>query len=321
MKNDLILKKYGINLVKIVIAFVAVYFIYIEGKSQLNKYNYNDVMNLLASLNIYTFAILMISGVITFSCMTIYDLLLLRHIKYNLNFLKIIKISWIANSFNNFLSFAGLTGASLRTFLYKKQNVSTKEAVYASAMMAPSTVIGISVSSWLIILNVIKIRPMLLKYSFLWLGVVGFAVYLIVYMLLYEWDWLNQKIISKVQGSVSSTKDLRWKLVGASLTEWFLIGIFFSQVCRVFTTGISFVEAMGILILSAIAGIVSFVPGGMGSFDLVCLLGLQTMGADSGSAMAIVIIFRVFYYIIPWLLGVILCISEIFYSIENYKLN
>ena len=50
------------------------------------------------------------------------------------------------------------------------------------------------------------------------------------------------------------------------------------------------------------------VPGGLGSFDLVSILGLQLVGASSSEALAILSIYRVFYYIIPWILGAIMAV-------------
>ncbi len=311
MKNKSSLKKYKINILRITIAFIALYFIYSEGGGQLKKYDFREVISLLYSLELWKVIILFIFGFIAVSSMTVYDYVLLKHIKYELPISKVWKIAWISNSFNNFLSFAGLTGASLRTFLYKKQGISTKEAIYGSAMMAPSTIIGICVASWLLIFNIFKVRPILSRYEFLWIGVIIFAVYLIVYILLYEWKWLNKKIVSKVQSCENNPKELRWKLIRASLVEWTCLGLFFWIVCMSFSREIMLLEALGVISIAAIAGIISFIPGGMGSFDLICLVGLETIGASSQKAMAILITFRIFYYIMPWFLGIILGTTEI----------
>lgn len=311
MKSNSSLKNQKFTMIKLIIALIAIYFIYIEGSKQLKKYDFIEVMNLLQGIKLSSIITLLIFAFITVSSMTIYDYFLLKHINYNVSLFRVWKISWIANSFNNFLNFAGLTGASLRTFLYKKQGISTKEAIYASAMMAPSTVIGICIASWLIILNVLKVRPVLIQYRFLWLGLIGFALYVIIYILLYEWKWLSKKIMSKVEKCENSPKELRWKLVGSSAIEWTLICLFFWFICSVFTGEIIFLEAAGIIVISAIAGIISFIPGGMGSFDLICLVGLEFMGASSERAMTILITYRVFYYIVPWFLGVILGMTEL----------
>lgn len=311
MKNDSFFIKYRQNIIKIIIAFVAIFLVYTEGRAQLKAYDFHEVMKLLESLKTSNIVVLVILGLAAVTTMTTYDYFLIKNLKYNLSLFKVWKISWISNTFNNFLSFAGLTGASIRTLLYKKQGITTKEALYASIILAPSTGIGLSTASWLVIFNILKIRPVLEHYRFLWFGVIGFALYLPIYFLLYEWKWLQERFMARIHEYNKDPKELREKLMLSSLLEWTVIGIFFWFICTIFTNQIKILEALGIITVSAIAGIMSFIPGGMGSFDLICLLGLKLMGAPSERGMAILISFRLFYYIIPWLIGVVLGITEI----------
>jgi uncharacterized membrane protein YbhN (UPF0104 family) len=299
------------NLAKAMVAFTALIFVYFEAKKKLKNYDINQVIYLLSSLSTGRIIVLFILGLMAVSTMTLYDYFLIKHLKYKFSLFKVWKISWIANTFNNFLSFAGMTGAAIRTLLYKKNNISSKEAVYASVILAPSTVIGISAASWLIIFNILKGRDILMKYKILWLGVIWFAVYLPLYFLLYKWEWLNKKVMARINEYNRDTMELRNKLIASSLIEWISVGLLFFFICITFTKKITIFEAIGILSVSAIAGIMSFIPGGMGSYDLICILGLQTMGAPCESAAAILITFRICYYIVPWLIGVILGISEI----------
>ena len=41
---------------------------------------------------------------------------------------------------------------------------------------------------------------------------------------------------------------------------------------------IAFTTVIGIFIIVALSGLVSFIPGGFGAFDLVVLLGLKSLG-------------------------------------------
>ncbi|QGU95884.1 hypothetical protein GOM49_12985 [Clostridium bovifaecis] len=299
------------NILKGAVAIAALVIIYFEGRKKLKNYDINQVMHLLSNLNRSRVITLFVLGLIAVSTMTFYDYFLIKHLRYKLSFYKIWKVSWVSNTFNNFLGFAGMTGATIRTLLYKKNNISTGDAVYASVILAPSTVIGISAASWLILFNVLKGRPILNQYKVLWFGVVGFAIYLPIYILMYRWKWLNKKVMARISKDDRDPKTLREKLIASSLLEWICIGLLFWFICLTFTKEIKLLESLGIVSISAIAGIMSFIPGGMGSFDLICILGLRLMGATSERAMAILVVFRVFYYIIPWFIGIILGISEI----------
>ncbi|MNP81328.1 Phosphatidylglycerol lysyltransferase [compost metagenome] len=55
----------------------------------------------------------------------------------------------------------------------------------------------------------------------------------------------------------------------------------------------------------------SMAPGGIGAFDLIALLGLTQMGYEPDQAVAVLVIYRMFYYIVPWLIGLVLAALEI----------
>ena len=45
-------------------------------------------------------------------------------------------------------------------------------------------------------------------------------------------------------------------------------------------------------------------PGGVGSFDLVVLLGFQYYGIGTENILVILILYRIFYYILPLIIGI-----------------
>ena len=47
------------------------------------------------------------------------------------------------------------------------------------------------------------------------------------------------------------------------------------------------------------------IPGGIGSFDLIVITGLTSMGVSNALAVSLLLLFRLTYYIIPFLLGVV----------------
>lgn len=99
--------------------------------------------------------------------------------------------------------------------------------------------------------------------------------------------------------------------VGSSLLEWLSAGITFSVIAGYILGGVHFQPVMSLYVIAAIAGILSMAPGGIGAFDLIALLGMQQMGYASERAMAVLVIFRLFYYVVPWLIGLVLAALEI----------
>lgn len=57
-------------------------------------------------------------------------------------------------------------------------------------------------------------------------------------------------------------------------------------------------------------GIMSMIPGSLGSFDLIMVSGLVGLGIDKAQALSWLLVFRLFYYILPFCLGVILFLKN-----------
>jgi phosphatidylglycerol lysyltransferase len=58
--------------------------------------------------------------------------------------------------------------------------------------------------------------------------------------------------------------------------------------------------------LAATLGILSLIPGGIGVFDAALLVMLTRSGAPAESVAAGLLIFRLVYYLVPWLIGLYL---------------
>ena len=74
--------------------------------------------------------------------------------------------------------------------------------------------------------------------------------------------------------------------------------------------GVSFPEFLGIYTAALVLGIVSHVPGGIGVFETVLLLGLSERGSVSGM-LAALLAYRAIYYILPlFIAGIMMALWE-----------
>nr|WP_291636777.1 bifunctional lysylphosphatidylglycerol flippase/synthetase MprF [Clostridium sp.]MBK5236813.1 bifunctional lysylphosphatidylglycerol flippase/synthetase MprF [Clostridium sp.] len=295
------------NILKVTFSILIVFLIYFEGKKELSSLNLAASLSLLRSSDPIKLFLFFITGSVAVSCMTLYDYFIIKNLKYNISLLKTWRISWISNTFNNFLGFGGLTGAGIRTMLYKEENVSNKECLFINVLLVPATTTGLSLLALLGIFNILPIRPILAEHKWFSIAVFSFAIYLFVYLLLFKIKWIRTKVLPEGI-SVNNSAPLRLELIFASIFEWTGAGLFFWYICSNFTSNISPLQVFSILTVAASVGILSMVPGGLGSFDLVSILGLQLVGASPSAALAILFIYRVFYYVIPWILGAIMAI-------------
>ena len=63
-----------------------------------------------------------------------------------------------------------------------------------------------------------------------------------------------------------------------SAVEWFVAALVLYFAAYIVGIHIAFPTFMGIFIIAALSGLISFIPGGFGSFDLVVLLGMKGLG-------------------------------------------
>ena len=65
-----------------------------------------------------------------------------------------------------------------------------------------------------------------------------------------------------------------------------------------------------IFLIASCAGIISMIPGGIGSFDLVFLWGTQSVGIADGKVLFLLILYRIGYFVLPFLFSALLFIKE-----------
>ncbi|MBF8807950.1 MAG: flippase-like domain-containing protein [Enterococcus lacertideformus] len=111
---------------------------------------------------------------------------------------------------------------------------------------------------------------------------------------------------------ISSARWLGLKFTVVSTIDYLTSGIVMYAAFCFLNLSVRFVDMESIFIIATIAGIISMVPGGFGAFDVIFLLGVtQELNVAKEQALMALILYRLAYYIIPLLIGLLLCISEI----------
>lgn len=298
------------NLIKLLISISSILIILIEGSKEIKKLNISLTVYLLHNMSRYKSLLFLLCGLIAVASMILYDYFIVRHFKLNIPLGKIFKFSWISNTFNSFLGFVGLAGASIRTMLYKKEEVPTEKAAYTSLLITPATITGLSFLALMEVINVFNIKSILIEHRLVMSALCIIALYMPMYFLLYRFKWLRDKFTPE-DFELEEPRLLRLKLALASIFEWTMAGTLLWIISINFTRSVSFFEALGVITIATTAGIISLIPGGIGSFDLVCYWALQIMGSRPHEALAILIMYRLFYYVIPWIIGIGLSLTEV----------
>lgn len=298
---------YRAKIIRILIPVAILTIIFVYGRHEIQNINLAKIIHELRMMPVHIVIQLVIASFIAVSAMSTYDYLIRKQFKLDVNWKTTYRYAWIANTFNNMIGFAGLTGVGLRTLLYKKSGVPMKTMGAAVLFLSPIVLVGLSLLGCLTLIGVFPVEPIFQEHPWLRLGVWGVSLYL-PFFLLMQRSSLFAKWFHKGDGK------LPWKVivasVGSSVLEWACAGTLFWLFAFYDLNHLPFAPVFGVYVVAAIAGIISMAPGGIGAFDLIALLGLHTLGVDPSRALTILLLFRIFYFVVPWLIGLVLAAFE-----------
>lgn len=90
-----------------------------------------------------------------------------------------------------------------------------------------------------------------------------------------------------------------------SSVEWLAAALVLYLSVLIVDIHISFMTLIGVFIIAALSGLVSFIPGGFGAFDLVVLLGLKSLDIPEEQILLALLLYRFAYYFVPVVCGTI----------------
>lgn len=96
----------------------------------------------------------------------------------------------------------------------------------------------------------------------------------------------------------------------ASALDWTCVLSFFLLVGYILGYNLPSYDVIPLFMIAITIGIMSMIPGSLGSFDLIMVSGLVGLGIDKAQALSWLLVFRLFYYILPFCLGVILFLKN-----------
>lgn len=293
------LKKYK-NVIKGILFISILILVLIEFSHMRKTVSFSAVKDILSHLSILQILSLLILGILAVSPMMLYDYILTKELGKKISVFKLIENSWTINSLNNLIGFAGIIDLGLRYSYFSEEEEGDKTMQGISKVM-PYFMSGLSLLSFISLLLVFSYNAnnTLKTYSF-----VLVLASLILPVLLF----LSTRKNLDYFGNLSIKKILA--LIGTSLLDWLFVSGFFFYVGRVLGYNVSFVNIIPLYCISICIGIVSMIPGSLGSFDLIMIGGLLHLSLNHNEAASWLLLFRIFYYFIPFFIGLILFIKS-----------
>lgn len=298
---------YRLKIVQILIPIVIIGLIIWAGQAEFRRIDWAATLRVLHRLEPSRVLLLIAMSLAAVASVSGYEFVLRRHFRLPIGRWTTFRFAWIANTSNNVIGFAGIAGAALRTYLYRSRGISVATITASIAFLSTITITGISLLAWGDLAGLLPIDAVTRSHPWTLYAVWALALYLPGYVLFqrssFYTKWLNRDLPRMNFSTIAAS-------VAVSLVEWVLSGIAFWMIASTLLPDLSFRTGLGIYTIAAASGLVSLAPGGIGGFDLIALLGLQALGYAPEKTAAVLVLFRMMYYIIPWLIGLIMGVFE-----------
>jgi phosphatidylglycerol lysyltransferase len=234
--------------------------------------------------------------------MLLYDVMLMKILGIKARKKEVLEQALIVNTYSNLFGFGGLIGAMLRTYFYHTFEKDKRRLVGGIAAVSFFYMTGMSLFAVLVALS-FSSHPIFVQTKWLYFGVLGISLYLPLFFGIHivknKRD--KQSFITFVAGV---------KLFFISIVEWTAVfcGIWFLS--WIMEIPVTFEQLFPVYVVAACAGIISMIPGGLGSFDLVFIWGMQDLHVPEEKVLVILLLYRIGYYLIPFLFSTVLFIKR-----------
>jgi phosphatidylglycerol lysyltransferase len=240
--------------------------------------------------------------------MLLYDAMIMKINGIKVPTKKLLEQATIVNSFSNLIGMGGLIGVGLRINFYQNDGAEKGKLLKTIAVVSLFYLSGISLLAWVLLIGFHPV-PLLKQTKWLYFVVIGIALYTPILI----------GILRKRKANTRQTITLQQKLVliGISLLDWLVVFLAVWFLAFVLKIPIPFSSLLPIFIIASCAGILSLIPGGLGSFDLVFLWGTGSLGILDEQVVVLLLLYRIGYFFIPFIIGVLLFMKDYWQKWNN----
>lgn len=252
-------------------------------------------------LTISNLIVIGILGVTSYIPLSMYDFVLKGVCNIKLQNRRLYKYSWIASSIASIVGFGGASAIALKGHFYSPhiEEANKKTLVKEVTKIVALNFTGFSMVCFLYTLfNIWHVKD----YNIIQYGMIVMSLYtpsLVIYNI-YRYI-KNEKRVEAIN---------TLKIMGISVIEWITSVILIYGIIRILGTKLTLMNIFPIYVTSCAIGILSMIPGGLGTFDLTFIMGLSKFGVPQEQALLALVLYRVSYYIVPVLIGIVLAIHE-----------
>ena len=232
--------------------------------------------------------------------LTLYDALALRHLRRRLPYPWVAVTAFTSYAFSHSLGFASVVGASIRYRLYAPLGLSGFDVAQITLFVVTTFTIGLVVVVPLaVVLDPDAFAAVQVPQQAV--TVLGLAALAGLAAYVCAGFWLRRPVRILGYGIAFPRPAIAAAQVGLGLCDLALAALVL-HLCMPVSPVVGYTDTLVVFGLALVAGIISHVPGGLGVFDAIVLVGLspQMPGSD---VVAGLLVFRIVYYLAPLIIA------------------
>jgi phosphatidylglycerol lysyltransferase len=266
---------------------------------ELRHYHFRDIVVELRSVRPTFLGLAVLLTFLDYWVLTSYDTLALRYIRHRLEYTKIAVASFIGYVFSHNMTTVG--GSTARYRIYSAIGVSAGEVAKLVIFCGLTFWLGFFTIGGIVFISEPGEIPAALHLPFATVRPIGMifiavaAAYLIVIALR-----RRPLIIRGWEFTIPSVPISVGQIAIASL-DWFLAcGVLYALMPA--AAKLTYIQFLGIFMLAQAVGLLSYIPGGLGVFEVVILLLLSDR-LEKSTIISCLVLYRLIYYLLPFGVG------------------
>lgn len=274
---------------------------------ELGHFHAYRVLDELRSIGVPTLTAAVVLTAASYWMLGFYDVLALRYAGKKIPYRRTVFIAFIAYAFGNNLTLGGFTGAAVRLRLYSGKGLTAVDVATVSGFCALTALLGLAALAGASLLMEPAQTGVALGLHQAWTVLAGLLLLAVVaaYVL---WASFGRSPFEvrgwalREPGAAVGTAQLALGIVDfvtAAAVLWVLLPA---------DARIGFPAFAGLYAVAVAAGLLSYVPGGLGVFEAVIVLVLPDAPVDE--LLGALLAYRAIYYLVPLVVAALLFLAE-----------
>ncbi|MGO3913292.1 bifunctional lysylphosphatidylglycerol flippase/synthetase MprF [Enterococcus viikkiensis] len=287
--------KVHLNKLKTIFLISVIVIVIFELSNVAKTISIDQLSTIFSRISVGNILLMALIGLVSIIPMIGYDFTLNQILEQKPKKLFVFETSWLINTLNNIVGFGGFVSAGLRSEFYGKKT-SGKKVLQALSKILVFTMSGLSIYALIsFFLVIFDDHNQFLRQYWIWL--VGGGLYFPIVFCL--------SLFGKGEYLGDLKSSHRLQLIATSFLEWTGVLVSFIATGLLMGIHVNIRDTVPLFIAATVIGIVSMIPGELGSFDLMMIIGLSALGTPRETVVAWLLLFRLFYYLVPFAIGLV----------------